>query len=59
MLNFARPQFETPSPEGAPTIVDLFFEETGIKLEFVETDPASEYPENLRNASTKNGSSTS
>ena len=28
----------------------------GIKIEFVETDPASEYQENLRNASTKNGS---
>jgi multiple sugar transport system substrate-binding protein len=36
--------------------VELFQEETGIKIEFVETEPASEYQENLRNASTKNGS---
>jgi multiple sugar transport system substrate-binding protein len=56
VLNFARPQFENAFPEGAPTFVGLFEEETGIKIEFVETDPASEYQDNLRNASTKNGS---
>lgn len=55
-LNFARPQFEQAFPEGAPSIVQLFEEETGIKIEFVETDPATEYQDNLRNASTKNGS---
>jgi multiple sugar transport system substrate-binding protein len=55
-LNFARPQFETPATEGAPTIVQLFEEETGIKIKFVETDPAQEYQTNLKNASTKNGS---
>jgi multiple sugar transport system substrate-binding protein len=55
-LNFARPQFEQAFPEGAPSFVQLFEEETGIKIEFIETDPASEYPDNLRNASTKNGS---
>lgn len=55
-LNFSRPQFENAFPEGAPTFAGLFEEETGIKLEFVETDPASEYQDNLRNASTKNGS---
>src|SRR5262245_16090590 len=56
VLNFARPQFENAWPEGAPTFVGLFEEETGIKIEFVETTPADEYTENLRNASTKNGS---
>lgn len=55
-LNFARPQFEQAFPEGAPSFVQLFEEETGITIEFIETDPASEYPDNLRNASTKNGS---
>ena len=56
VLNFARPQFENAFPEGAPTFLELFEEETGISLEFVETDPASEYPDNLRNASTRNSS---
>ncbi len=56
VLNFARPQFEKGFPEGAASHVQLFEEETGIKIEFVETEPASEYQENLRNASTKNGS---
>ena len=56
VLNFSRPQFENPWPEGAPSFVQLFEEETGIKIEFIETDPASEYQENLRNASTQNGS---
>lgn len=55
-LNFARPQFETAFPEGSKSHVQLFEEETGIKIEFIETDPASEYQENLRNASTRNGS---
>lgn len=54
--NFARPQFEQAFPEGAISHVALFEEETGIKLEFVETEPASEYPDNLQNAATKNGS---
>jgi len=56
VLNFARPQFEKAFPEGAKSHIELFEEETGIKIEFVETEPASEYQENLRNASTKNGS---
>ena len=56
VLNFARPQLEQGFPEGAPSHVQLFEEETGIKIEFVETTPAEEYQENLRNASTKNGS---
>jgi multiple sugar transport system substrate-binding protein len=56
VLNFARPQFENAFPEGSPTFVGLFEQETGIKIKFIETDPASEYPDNLRNASTKNGS---
>jgi multiple sugar transport system substrate-binding protein len=56
VLNFARPQFERGFPQGAPSILDVFEEETGIKVKFVETDPASEYQVNLRNASTKNGS---
>jgi multiple sugar transport system substrate-binding protein len=55
-LDFARPQFERGFPEGAPSHLELFEEETGIKIEFIETDPASEYSENLRNASTQNGS---
>lgn len=55
-LNFARPQFESAWPTTGPTIVGLFEEETGIKIEFIETDPASEYQDNLKNASTKNGS---
>jgi multiple sugar transport system substrate-binding protein len=56
VLNFARPQFEQGFPEGALSHAALFEEETGIKLEFVETEPASEYQDNLQNASTKNGS---
>ena len=59
VLDFAKPQFETPfeTPDGSgASIVDLFEEETGIKIEFVETTPADEYQTNLRNASTKNGS---
>ncbi len=56
VLNFARPQFENAFPDGAPTFVGLFEEETGIKIEFIETDPASEYQDNLRNASTRNSS---
>ena len=56
VLNFARPQFENAFPEGAPTFLELFEEETGITIEFIETDPATEYPDNLRNASTRNGS---
>ncbi len=56
VLNFARPQFENAFPEGAPTFLELFEEETGITVEFIETDPATEYPDNLRNASTRNGS---
>ncbi|MGH9336285.1 MAG: twin-arginine translocation signal domain-containing protein, partial [Vicinamibacteria bacterium] len=50
VLNFARPQFENAFPEGAPTFLELFEEETGITIEFIETDPATEYPDNLRNA---------
>ena len=34
----------------------IFERETGIKIKFVETDPATEYQTNIRNASTKNGS---
>jgi multiple sugar transport system substrate-binding protein len=55
-LNFARPQFENPWPADAPSFVQLFEEETGIRIEFIETTPADEYQENLRNASTQNGS---
>lgn len=57
VLNFARPQFENKFPAGATaSIAGLFEKETGIKLKFVETDPATEYQTNIRNASTKNGS---
>jgi multiple sugar transport system substrate-binding protein len=56
-LNFARPQFENKFPKGATaSIAGIFERETGIKLKFVETNPASEYQTNIRNASTKNGS---
>ena len=56
-LNFARPQFENKFPKGATaSIAGLWEQETGIKLKFVETNPASEYATNIRNASTKNGS---
>jgi multiple sugar transport system substrate-binding protein len=56
-LNFARPQFENKFPAGATlSIAGIFEKETGIKLKFVETNPASEYQTNIRNASTKNGS---
>jgi multiple sugar transport system substrate-binding protein len=56
-LNFARPQFENKFPKGADaSIAGIFERETGIKLKFVETNPASEYATNIRNASTKNGS---
>ena len=56
VLDFAQPQFEKGFPQGAQSHLELFEEETGIKIEFVVTSPADEYPENLRNASTKNGS---
>jgi multiple sugar transport system substrate-binding protein len=57
VLNFARPQFENKFPRGATqSIAGIFEKETGIKLKFVETNPASEYQTNIRNASTKNGS---
>jgi multiple sugar transport system substrate-binding protein len=55
-LDFAQPQFETPWPDTGPSIVQLFEEETGIKIKFVLTTPAEEYPTNLQNATTKNGS---
>jgi multiple sugar transport system substrate-binding protein len=56
-LNFARPQFENKFPAGATlSIAGIFEKETGIKLKYVETQPATEYPTNIRNASTKNGS---
>jgi len=56
VFNFARPQFDQAFPEGALSLVALFEEETGIRIDFVETDPGSEYQQNLRNASTRNGS---
>ena len=56
VLDFAQPQFEKGFPQGAQSHLELFKEETGIKIEFVVTSPADEYPENLRNASTQNGS---
>jgi multiple sugar transport system substrate-binding protein len=55
-LNFARPQFENRFPKGALSIKELWEKATGIKIKFVETNPASENPDNIRNASTKNGS---
>jgi multiple sugar transport system substrate-binding protein len=56
-LNFARPQFQNKFPAGATrSIQQIWEQETGIKLKFVETVPASEYQTNIRNASTKNGS---
>lgn len=56
-LNFARPQFQNVFPAGATASIEGIFErETGIKLKFVETNPASEFTVNIRNASTKNGS---
>ena len=57
VLNFSRPQFENKFPNGATaSVVGIFERETGIKIKFVETDPATEYQTNIRNASTKNGS---
>ena len=45
VLNFARPQFEKALPRGrARRIVALFEEETGIKIEFVETEPGLRVP---------------
>ena len=56
-LDFSRPQFENVFPKGAKSsIAGLWEQETGIKLKFVETLPATEYQTNIRNASTKNGS---
>lgn len=55
-LNFARPQFENRFPKGASgSIRELWERATGIKIKFVETNPASENADNIRNASTKNG----
>jgi multiple sugar transport system substrate-binding protein len=56
VLDFARSQFETGFPEGAPSHLQLFEEETGIRIELVELEPAAEREENRRNAVTKNGS---
>ena len=56
VLDFAQPQFEKGFPPGAQSHLELFKEETGISIEFVVTSPADEYSENLRNASTQNGS---
>ena len=57
VLNFARPQFENRFPKGASgSIVELWEKATGIKIKFVETNPASENADNVRNASTKNSS---
>jgi len=50
---FLRPQFEHAYPDGAPSQVQLFEEETGVKIELVEVEG---YQENLRNAETRNGS---
>jgi len=56
-LDFARPQFLNTFPKGATaSIAGIFERETGIKLKFIETSPATEYATNIRNASTKNGS---
>jgi multiple sugar transport system substrate-binding protein len=56
-LNFARPQFEIKFPAGASsTVIQLWEQATGIKIKFVETNPASENADNVRNASTRNGS---
>ncbi len=56
-LDFARPQFENRFPKGSTaSIAEQWEKETGIKLKFVETVPATEYQTNIRNASTKNGS---
>ena len=49
-----QPQLVAGFPEGAPSLVELFEEETGIKIEFV--DPDAGLQDNLRNASTRNGS---
>lgn len=55
VLDYSRSQFETGFPEGAPSHTQLFEEETGIKIEFVEIKPVDEREENRRNALTKNG----
>ena len=56
-LNFSAPQFQNVFPKGATASISQLFEnETGIKLKWVLTDPASEYTVNIRNAATKNGS---
>jgi multiple sugar transport system substrate-binding protein len=56
-LNFAQPQFQNKFPAGATRSIQQIWEkETGIKLKFVQTVPATEYQTNIRNASTKNGS---
>jgi multiple sugar transport system substrate-binding protein len=56
VLNFAEPQFQKGYPAGSPSVVAWFAQATGIKIKFIVTNPASEYQDNLRNASTKNGS---
>jgi multiple sugar transport system substrate-binding protein len=56
-LNFAQPQFQNKFPAGATASIQQIWEkETGIKIKFIQTQPATEYQTNLRNASTKNGS---
>ena len=43
-------------PEGAPSLMQIFEEETGIKIKTVLTTPGTNYTDNLQNLSTKNGS---
>ncbi len=56
VLDGAEGHVTVPFPDGAPSLAQLFEEETGIKITTTTTTPETNYTDNLQNMSTKNGS---
>jgi multiple sugar transport system substrate-binding protein len=57
VLGGARGHVDVPNPEGAPSLAQLFEEESGIPIDIaVETTPETNFSDNLQNLSTQNGS---
>lgn len=48
--------YTQPFPKGAKSVVDVWEEETGIKIKFVSIDPAQAYAKATQQAATKDGS---
>lgn len=57
VLGGARGHVDVPNPEGAPSLAQMFEEETGgLKIDIaVETTPETNFSDNLQNLSTQNG----